>query len=151
MVITLDQVEKEYQREIEQQFSGEKLTAEKLIDISVSLFHALKVENIPVQYDPDCDMLLFQYGIYDWGGQFGRHFGFDITRQFITEDNDEPYQLSFSLIYEPDIFQGCAFYGCWSSKFARLEDWVEHIKTTQGFLMAKEALAKTYTLTFGEC
>ena len=151
MNITLDEIKTEYQKEIERQLGEEKLTAEKLIEISVSLFNKLKVKNITVQHDPDCDMLLFQYGVYDWGGQLGRHFSFDITRQFITEEDDEPYQLQFILIYEPAEFQGCAAYNCWSSDFARLEDWVEHIKTTQGFLKAKDATVKTYSLNFEQC
>ena len=151
MKISLNEVAGEYQKEIARQLDKEKLTAEKLTEISVTLFQALKVKNIPVQHDPDCDMLLFQYGVHDFGGQFGRHFSFDITRQFITEDDDEPYQLQFTLIYEPNEFQGCAAYDCWSNEFPRLEDWVEHIRTTPGFLMAKEAVVKTYTLIFEQC
>jgi hypothetical protein len=39
---------------------------------------------------PQADMLLYQFGVYDWGK--GEHFEIDITRQFIIdgEEDDEP-------------------------------------------------------------
>ncbi|MBN2583729.1 MAG: hypothetical protein JXL80_11740 [Planctomycetes bacterium] len=45
------------------------------------------------------DMLLYQWGTYDWGK--GEHFELDLTRQFILPDEDEPFQLSMTLIFEP--------------------------------------------------
>jgi len=150
MQIALTEVKKEYQKEIERKLDGgEKLAAEKLIEISVSMFHALKVNDIPAR--PDCDMLLFQYGVYDWGDNLGRHFSLNVTRQFIKEDEDEPYQLGFSLIYKHGPFKNCKAFNCWSFKFLRLEDWVDHIKNTQGYLLAKETTAKAYKLTFEQC
>ena len=150
MQIALNEIEKEYQKEIERRLeSGEKLTAEKLIEISVSMFNALKVKGIPVH--PDCDALLFQYGVYDWGDQFGRHFMIDVTRQFITEDDDEPYQLGFTLIYEPDAFKACTAFDCWSFDFNRIEEWADHVKTKNGYLLTKEAVAKAYKLIFEQC
>lgn len=35
---------------------------------------------------PDGDMLLFQWGTYDWGD--GRHFELNLTRQFIEQGED---------------------------------------------------------------
>ena len=35
---------------------------------------------------PSCDMLLFQWGTYDWGE--GNHYEVNITRQFIGPDED---------------------------------------------------------------
>ena len=150
MRIALSEVEKEYQKEIKLRLgSEEKLTAEKLVEISVSMFQSLKVDDVPDH--PDCDMLLFQYGVYGWGDQSGRRFSLDVTRQFMTEDEDEPYQLSFTLFYEPEGFKNCDDYNCWSFDFSGLEDWAAHIKTTQGYLLAKEEAAKTYSLTFEQC
>ena len=52
---------------------------------------------------PDGDMLLFQWGTYDWGE--GRHFEIGITRQFIEqdagEDDDAISQLSLTYRFEP--------------------------------------------------
>jgi hypothetical protein len=51
--------------------------------------------------DADGDMLLFQWGTYDWGR--GRYFEFDITRQLIPRgrDDDDIWQLSFTLKFPP--------------------------------------------------
>ena len=49
------------------------------------------------------DMLLFQYGCYDWGQ--GERFEIDVTRQFIAADecdDDALSQLHFTMYYEPD-------------------------------------------------
>lgn len=52
---------------------------------------------------PDGDMLLFQWGTYDWGE--GRFFEIGITRQFIEqgidEDDDVMSQLSLTYRFEP--------------------------------------------------
>ncbi|WP_349744050.1 hypothetical protein [Roseateles cavernae] len=50
----------------------------------------------------DGDMLLFQWGTYDWGT--GRHFSLNITRQFIEDgiqDDDATSQLSLNFRFEP--------------------------------------------------
>jgi hypothetical protein len=49
--------------------------------------------------DEDGDMLLYQWGTYDWG--HGEHFELNLTRQFILPGEHEPYQLSMTLMFEP--------------------------------------------------
>jgi hypothetical protein len=52
----------------------------------------------------EADMLLFQFGIYDWGN--GEEFEFDITRQFIVAgkvDDDAISQLHCTVYYEPTV------------------------------------------------
>ncbi len=51
---------------------------------------------------PDGDMLLFQWGTYDWGE--GEHFQLDLTRQLIVSDEAEDediWQLSLTFLFEP--------------------------------------------------
>ena len=51
---------------------------------------------------PDGDMLMFQWGTYDWGA--GRNFELNITRQFMeegAEDDDAISQLSLTYRFEP--------------------------------------------------
>lgn len=53
---------------------------------------------------PDGDMLLFQWGTYDWGT--GRHFSLNITRQFIEDglqDDDAISQLSLTFRFDPTV------------------------------------------------
>lgn len=52
--------------------------------------------------EPNGDMLLFQWGTYDWGA--GSHFELNITRQFIEqalEDDDAISQLSLTFKFAP--------------------------------------------------
>jgi hypothetical protein len=54
--------------------------------------------------DQDGDMLLFQWGTYDWGS--GRAFEVDVTRQLILaaeEDDDAIWQLGLTFRYRPDV------------------------------------------------
>jgi hypothetical protein len=53
---------------------------------------------------PTCsdDMLLYQWGSYDWGA--GNHFELNITRQFVEaelKDDDAISQLSLTYMYTP--------------------------------------------------
>ena len=97
------------------------------------------------------DMLLYQYGVYNWGDEFGEHFSFDITRQFIEPTEDEPYQLNFVLIYDPEPFMSIKAYDCWSMDFSDLKSFVEHIKTTEGFMLANKLVPKDYRIIFSQC
>lgn len=78
--------------------------------------------------DEDGDMLLFQWGTYDFSE--GRSFQFDITRQFIVADPDNEddasamSQLSFTFHFTP------------SPQFDALKDgnrWCSTPQDVQGF------------------
>ena len=53
--------------------------------------------------DADGDMLLFQWGTYDWGE--GEAFEVEITRQFILGDGDDEdiFQLSLTFRFQPTM------------------------------------------------
>src|SRR5262245_37488233 len=52
--------------------------------------------------DEEGDMLLFQWGIRDWGD--GPAFEVNLTRQLIvTDDDDAPRQLSLTFRFEPAV------------------------------------------------
>ena len=150
-IISLKQIEGEYKQKVKAFFdSGELLNANKLIDLSISLFHEFKVKDVDYEKDKEADMFLFQYGTYNWDDSLGEHFSFDITRQFISSESDEPYQLSFRLIFDPAEFKNCGCYNCWSCDFESLEEWVQHIKTTKGYELAQKQTAKSYLINFDE-
>jgi hypothetical protein len=51
---------------------------------------------------PDADMLLYQWGTYDWGE--GEHFQLDLTRQLIPSEEAEDediWQLSLTFLFAP--------------------------------------------------
>ena len=65
-------------------------------------WYALERATDAASSDDDGDMLLFQWGPYDWGQ--GRFFEVDITRQLVLAsevDDDAIMQLSFTFRYTP--------------------------------------------------
>jgi hypothetical protein len=61
-----------------------------LISSVLSFYHRNQAEGL---VDDDGDMLLFQYGVYDWG--LGPFFEIGLTRQFIeVERNDDEHVIS---------------------------------------------------------
>ena len=60
------------------------------------------VRSVECDTNLDGDMLLFQWGTYDWGK--GRYFNLDLTRQFVlegAEDDEGIFQLAFTFLYAP--------------------------------------------------
>lgn len=96
-------------------------------------------------------MLLFQYGIYDWGDEFGKHFEFDVTRQIFLPNKDEPYQLQLTFIYDSASFVGCKSHDCWSDQYKSIKDFADHIKQTDGFKLSHNNTPLTYTFSLEQC
>lgn len=144
--ISLKKVENEYKKWIGENFNDDQLSnVDEIIDVSLTLFEEIKVKGIAGN-DEDGDMLLFQYGTYDWGN--GKYFEFDITRQFIKSNEDEPYQLSMKLFFEPIQ---CKSYNCWSNDFENIEKWVENIKETEGYKLGKNSKNIKFEICFEQC
>ncbi|HEY0073529.1 MAG TPA: hypothetical protein VGB77_05455 [Abditibacteriaceae bacterium] len=79
-------------------YEVEKMPASTAFQLMLAFYRQVRAENCPL--DNDCDMLLFQWGIYDWGK--GEFFEYDITRQFmmpVNEDYDEISQLRLILYF----------------------------------------------------
>ena len=75
------------------------LTPANGIALMIDFYVAERAEGCDLQLDGD--MLLYQWGCYDWGD--GEFFDFNITRQFISEagDDDDIRQLRLTFKYEP--------------------------------------------------
>ena len=146
-VISLEKIEKEYQDRLKNQIdSGEILNVDKLIELSLNLFHELKVKETPFEEDKESDMLLFQYG--KCGCKKEHFLKFDLTRQLFKEEDEEPYQLSMTLYFDPIE---CKSYNCWSVDFEDLEKWIVNIKETDGYKLAKELTCKKFEIGFSQC
>ena len=72
----------------------------QLVESALSFFETVKAAGLAE--GSGTDMLLFQWGVYNWGR--GEHFEFDITRQFVSadgEDDDAISQLRCTAYFEP--------------------------------------------------
>ena len=68
---------------------AEQLKPRQGLDSMLAFYAGQRAECAPPEEDGD--MLLFQWGTYDFAAP--PTFQLDITRQFIVPDEDEPYQL----------------------------------------------------------
>ncbi len=90
--------------------------------------------------EDDGDMLLFQYGSYDWGE--GKNFELNLTRQVMqaSDDDDEKiFQLGLTFAYESGPFAKIKSFNQWSSDSEDLEEFQEMIKASKGFVAASKA------------
>lgn len=73
-----------------------KMTPSHAIDFVLSFYREVRAGGC----DPAAgqDMLLFQWGTYDWGE--GQHFEFDITRQFIFNGGEDEDIWQFHVTFK---------------------------------------------------
>ena len=100
------------------------------LDRFLSFFLKYKIKAQPEHEEED--MLLYQYGTYDWTGKGGM-YEFNLTRQFEIPNDEEFLQLSLTLLYRPDMIGEIEADNSWSTDFENLEAWTTHIKSTPGF------------------
>jgi hypothetical protein len=95
----------------------------------------------------DGDMLLFQWGTYDWGQ--GRHFELDITRQFIRDssddDDDDIWQLSLTFLFTPNELKAG---NRWCRTPDELEEFAQFVRSHAAFAVAAEATRVRVDLGF---
>lgn len=72
----------------------------QLVDSTIEFYRAVRATGLAA--DPQADMLLFQWGTFDWGQ--GEYFEIDLTRQFIVAGaagDDAISQLRFTAYFPP--------------------------------------------------
>lgn len=73
----------------------------------------------------DEDMLLFQYGVYDWGN--GKKLEIDFVRQ-LMENEDSIIQIHITLKYNyKDEFEDIKSYSKWCSGIENIDSWKKEI------------------------
>lgn len=79
------------------------LTPAEAVRVMLDFFRQVHIDDVALE-DGGADMLLYQWGTYDWGQ--GRFFQCDLTRQFIVagSDGDEGFrQLALTCSYQPTL------------------------------------------------
>ncbi len=143
----LQKIESEYRNVIgKTRFLG----TDEFISLAIKLFKTIKIDDMSDSDDFD-DMLLFQYGVYDWGDKNGLHSSFDISRQFCIPSEDEPYQINFTLIFEETLFAGLEPHSEWSDGFDCIDTFCEYIKSTPAYKLSCDKKPVKFELHFGQC
>ena len=103
-----------------------------------------------VDPDADGDMLLYQWGVYPTAG--GKTFQLDLTRQFITPDEDEPYQLSLTFHFAPaDDLRRVQSGNRWCTSPQELDAFRQFVESSPAFTAVADARPARVDLAFSQC
>lgn len=115
-----------------------ELSTSQAVDLMLGFYKEVPAANCSVENQGD--MLLFQWGTYDWGK--GKTFNFNITRQFIldgTEGDDGMSQLSLTIHFEPtSTLDALGSGNRWCSSPEELPEFEKFIHTNNVFGLVKE-------------
>jgi hypothetical protein len=99
----------------------------------------------------DADMLLFQWGIYDWGE--GEHFMFNLTRQLIVGEDakdDDIWQLGLTFEFAPDDQLGALGRGDkWCSSLSQLSDFRDYVYRSAAFTTCSQHQIRRTVIDYG--
>jgi hypothetical protein len=103
------------------------------------------------EQDKGADMLLFQWGTYNWGA--GEHFAFNLTRQLVVREDGEDediWQLSFTFEFEADnelraLGQG----NKWCQSLSELPEFREYVRRSAAFTACTEHQTRRTVLDYG--
>ena len=92
---------REAERTLRQRLGESPLTPQAAVEQMVTFYRDVRADDCDVDQDGS-DMLLVQWGTYDWGD--GDHFSFNVTRQFITGpgEDEDIWQLGLTFRYPPE-------------------------------------------------
>jgi hypothetical protein len=100
--------------------------------------------------DLDGDMLLFQWGTYDWAK--GRYFNLDLTRQFVlegAEDDEGIFQLAFTFLYTPSpALESLQDGNRWCRTPADLAEFQRYVTSTEAYRVALAQVPHKVQLTY---
>jgi hypothetical protein len=142
--IPLESIKRVFRELIAITFRQGNLNPETALGATKQFFDKYEVKDLDKE-SPDNDMLLFQYGSCNFENQ--KEFYLDITRQFkIKDDQDEFYQLSFTLFYDLKGLEQIKSYNSWSIASSDLTSWSELLSSTEGFTKAMESKVSYYKI-----
>ena len=99
----------------------------------------------------DADMLLFQWGSFDWGT--GEHFAFNLTRQIIVCENAEDEDIwQLRLTFEFDAEDELRLLGNgnkWCHSLLELPEFREHVRRSNAFTACAERQVRRTVLDYG--
>lgn len=101
--------------------------------------------------DQDGDMLLYQWGTYDWGQ--GRYFNLELTRQFMLHDVLDDagiFQLALTFLFAPTTALERLRHGNhWCHSPTDLQGFERHIALSEAYRIAIGQVPVDVQLTYG--
>jgi hypothetical protein len=98
----------------------------------------------------DGDMLLFQWGIYNFTGK--NEFQINITRQLLLLEEDEPYQLSLTFYYDVNDDNSTIKAGnFWCNNVKDISGFLRMIDKNSTYQVLKDKKAAKVEMTYDQC
>jgi hypothetical protein len=124
------------------------LDADSGVSAMVNFYLSSRVDDV-VDISDGGDMLVFQWGTYDWGN--GPSFEYDLTRQFIVDgydDDDALWQLSLTLRFKSDSRNEAIGRGDrWCREPSQIDVFKEFIQTADATVYARTNVPERVELT----
>ncbi len=91
--------------------------------------------------EDDADMLLFEWGTFDWGD--GEHFELSLARQLIFGPGDENiWQLKLTYAFQPTaLFRNLGAENSWCTSPDSLDGFRELVEQSEAYQVAADAAA----------
>jgi hypothetical protein len=100
-------------------------------------------------FEGDRDMLLFQWGIYDWGD--GPAFDVDITRQLIVADHKEKelWQLRLAFLFEASVGATAGERNRWCASLDELAEFRQFVTESAALKVVGQKPPASVELRYG--
>tara|TARA_B110000908_G_C9970705_1_gene320987 strand:- start:101 stop:556 length:456 start_codon:yes stop_codon:yes gene_type:complete len=107
-----------------------KLDLNSILDTVGKDFLEVKISGID-RDNPECDMLLFEYGNYDWTGE-GEKFNLSVKRQIFLSNFEECGYYGFTIYFDKILVGEVEDFSKWCENKNEFNIWLSEIKKTAG-------------------
>lgn len=126
------------------------LSVPQLIENALAFYRGVRTSGLV--NSPDSDMLLFQWGIFDWGK--GASFELDLTRQFISAGASVDHaisQLRCTAYFSPNSeLRAIPFSNRWCGSVAEIEPYSRFIYDSAAFRAVASATPQRIGIEWGK-
>ncbi|WP_133179372.1 hypothetical protein [Shewanella decolorationis] len=121
------------------------LTVENATNAMINFYKLQRVEGCDIENDGD--MLLWQ-----WGNGRKSQYRFELTRQFILDDECEPFQLSLCLYFDNSSrFLNIEDGNEWCGTPLSVDEFYNKILNSTIYEAVNEMVSTNVTLTYEQC
>lgn len=106
------------------------LNIKSLLELMVNEYLTIEIDKID-KNNPDRDMLLFEYGNYDWTGE-GEKFNLSLKRQIFVKNSDECGFYGIRIYYNTKKIGQIEDFSKWCMNSNSITEWKSIIENTDG-------------------
>lgn len=123
-----------------------KILPEDGISAMIKFYQEERIDKC--NFEDDADMLLFQWGKYDFRGK--PEYSLNITRQIIQQDEDEPYQLQLTFYFN-EMQESINSGSIWCSNLEEKDDFINKINSNIAYQHYSNKFANDVVIEYEQC